>query len=183
VAVSAWILDDRPFGLLAQVADAARVRAWAGLRLLIPEATIRQLDNDRSGRRRGLYGASEEASPFGRVEVRIGDPAAEILYGHLRDGFKEEASLAEHEAVAWALTHAEDSVFVCCDRRAVLTALAELGRGRVAHPFDLWLLLRDLGLVAPEEFDALCRSTAAADTGLPGIPWRISHDERAGARG
>jgi len=52
-----------------------------------------------------------------------------------------ETNRAEHEAIAWALIHGPESVFVTADKRASLTALAELGRGRVCHPFDLWLEL------------------------------------------
>jgi hypothetical protein len=173
VALTTWILDDRPFGLLAQVVDEQRVSGWPGLLLLVADATVRALDSDRSLRRRSLYGCSDEASPFRRFAVAIDDPAADVLYKHLRKGHIDDGSLAEHEAVAWALVHEVEAVFVSCDQHAVLTALAELGRGRVAHPFDFWQYLRDAGLLSAAEFDSLCTKTLAADGALPGIPWRF----------
>ncbi len=63
-------------------------------------------------------------------------------------------------------------IFVTLDKRAAMLALAELGRGRVAHAFDLWLHLRDSGLVDSTVFDALCQRTKRSDGALPGIPLR-----------
>jgi len=71
------------------------------------------------------------------------------------------------------LSHRSDAVFVTQDRRAAMLALAELGRSRVAHPFDLWLHLQDRDLIRRAEFKELCRRTVTADTGLPGVPWRL----------
>ena len=82
--------------------------------------------------------------------------------------------LAEHESIAWALTQTAEVVFVTADRRASLTALAELGRGRVAHPFDFWLHLYAGGLVNRQQVDALCDRTRRSDSGLPRLPPRTN---------
>jgi hypothetical protein len=82
--------------------------------------------------------------------------------------------LAEHESIAWALVHGPDAVFVSSDRRATLTALAELGRERVAHPFDLWLDLRKRRWLSPRAFERLCELTRKNDQGLPRMPKRVS---------
>lgn len=65
-------------------------------------------------------------------------------------------------------------MFVTADTRAALTALAELGRMRVAHPFDLWLHLREQGVLATSAFKALCQRTKRRDQGLERMPDRVA---------
>ena len=61
----------------------------------------------------------------------------------------------EAESIAWCAHESTDAVFVTQDKTAAFVALAELGLGRVALPFDLWCALRDAGLIDREAFDRL----------------------------
>jgi hypothetical protein len=63
---------------------------------------------------------------------------------------------------------------VTSDRRATVTALAELGIGRVAHPFDLWLHLRASRGLSEAGFQRLCQAILAIDQGLRRMPARVS---------
>lgn len=100
------------------------------------------------------------------------DPASRILH-ELHGDLVSSKNLAEREAIAWALVHDTESIFVSSDKRAVLSALAELGRGRVAHPFDVWLDLLDRDWISSAQFDELCRVTHRHDQGLERLPARI----------
>lgn len=66
-----------------------------------------------------------------------------------------------------------DLIFVCQDQRATLVALAELGPGWVASPFDCWDALRQQGLIDDSAFGVLSQYSLRRDGGLPGIPWRF----------
>jgi len=97
-----------------------------------------------------------------------------MLYRHLRR--ETEAStknLGEDVAIAFAASMDPDAVFVTMDRAAAYVALAELGPGRVATPFDLWAYLRERGNVTGPQYDRLSERTWRS-FGLPGLPWRFS---------
>ena len=107
------------------------------------------------------------------IEVDPADPAFQIL-DELHSALLETKNLAEHESLAWALTHGRDAVLVAVDKRAVLTALAELGRGRVAHPFDVWIDFFTRHWITKGQFVHLCELTEKHDRGLSRRPGRIS---------
>lgn len=108
-------------------------------------------------------------------EVLIGgDDAAGLVLQDLHGEERTSTNLAEREAIAWASVHGKDAVLVTADARAALTALAELGRQRVAHPFDLWLELREQGVLPPAEFENLCQRTRRRDQRLQRMPERIA---------
>jgi hypothetical protein len=100
--------------------------------------------------------------------------AADFLFDHLR---AREASatrdLGEDETIAFCAVDATDAIFVSSDKQAVYLALSELGRPRVATPFDLWSWLRERGHVNAPTFTQLCSATASGDSGLAGIPRRF----------
>jgi hypothetical protein len=77
-------------------------------------------------------------------------------------------------AIAFCALVEPEGVFVPADKRAAFLALAELGPGRVATPFDLWAHLKDGGLITTEQFTFLCERTAKGG-GLPGVPLRFGH--------
>lgn len=59
------------------------------------------------------------------------------------------------------------------DRWAI--ALAELGCGRVAHPYDVWIDLLSRQWLTPEEFRRLCEKSKAHLKDLsPRIPDRVN---------
>jgi len=108
-------------------------------------------------------------------EVRLGgdDPAANIFL-ELHPDETTTKSRAEHEAIAWALVHGGEAVvFVTEDKGATYTSLAELGRARVCHPFDLWLELLEEDLLSQQEFHDLCLAVWNKDQGLKRIPDRV----------
>ncbi len=64
-------------------------------------------------------------------------------------------------------------MFVVFDKRATVLALAELGRRRVGHAFDLWIELEAKGLISGECFQRLCEATKSKDKGLKRMPARV----------
>ncbi|MBI5490512.1 MAG: hypothetical protein HY905_24470 [Deltaproteobacteria bacterium] len=160
--------------MLAGTVKAATVGSWPAGELMIAEQTAVDAAGDRTGRRPGLLTVQAKGEPvIGVVRFPLGSRAAHILYDHLGRGSNDTEGRAERQAIAWATDAGANAVFVTHDKRAALTALAELGRGRVAHTFDLWIHLHASGRVTDEQFAALCERTAKRNDGLPGVPWRI----------
>lgn len=167
-----WILDDGPFDVLASVQPEGLIR-YPPRYLVIAQSTA--LAAKQSEGRTRLLGLRnpDGGSLIDVFEVIVSgsDPAGTVFLALHPD---ETSSLdrAECEAIAWALTRSDDAVFVTEDTRAALTALAELGRARVAHPFDLWIDLLEENAVSTEEFRQLCHRTQRKDQGLPRMPDR-----------
>lgn len=160
----AWIVDDGPLDTLAAVVTHAVFAGWPRGRYFLADATARAA----TGRRLPFA-----AAPCEVFSITMGTPAWNLLYT-LRLPSAGTADLAEHEAIAWALLERPDAVFVTSDKGAAALALAELGRGRVAHTFDLWLHLLEERLVSAIEFQQLCESTQRRGTGLPRMPERCT---------
>lgn len=171
-----WILDDGPFDHLADEANLERlVDSYRGRLIVAPSTARGALPS--SARTRLLNARLTNGKPLVQVfELLLSkdDPAAEIFL-ELHGQEKTTTNRAEMEAIAWILVHAADGVFVTADRRAALTALAELGRTRVAHPFDLWIELLNGDALTPEEFRALCNRTRQKDQGLVRMPGRVQN--------
>jgi hypothetical protein len=169
-----WILDDGPLGLLAETVGSGPLATWPAGELLVAEQTAADAAGDNSGRRSALLAIRSSGKPVIDVfRVPLGSEAARILYDHLGRGSDDTEDRAEREAIAWAIAVDAEAIFVTLDKRAALTALAELGRCRVAHPFDLWIHLRQVGRLTDPQFVDLCERTVRRDDGLPGAPWRI----------
>ena len=63
------------------------------------------------------------------------------------------------------LNERREGILVVEDRKAAILALAELGRGHVAH--DLWLQLRDERLVDPAQFEQVCQVNCKDQSKIP----------------
>mgnify|MGYP001765908661 CR=1 FL=1 len=172
-----WIIDEGPFGLLSLNVDHGRIASWPAGEFAVTGTTALAAQRDPSRMRVGALSVKsqeQDGSVIRVIEILTDTDAARVLYEHLRkDQVVASDDLAEHEAIAWALTSGEEAILVTMDRRAALTALAELGRGRVAHAFELWTHLFEAGRIVQDEFVELCRHTLAKDQGLPGIPWYV----------
>lgn len=173
-----WILDDGPFGELAEVSgrsDRCDLSSYTTSHILIPSATANSARS--STYRRGLLELyrSDGKRLVEVFEVLIGgdDPAERVLQD-LHGEERTQTDLAEREAIAWALVHGKDAVFVTADKRATVTALAELGRQRVAHPFDVWLDLLQERAVEAADFRFLCEKSKWRDQGLERMPERVA---------
>lgn len=152
-----WIIDDGPLDNLARTLDWADLAGWPTETFYVANATR----DKASGRRQQLLSMSQ--SPFRVFAIHMMTPASETLYTHLRTAIRDDKHLAEHEAIAWALHHDAEAIFVAHDKGAAFQALAELGRSRAAHPTDLWLWLREQSLVTPAQFEVLCEQTRRGD--------------------
>jgi hypothetical protein len=159
-----WIIDDGPLDTLAGVVDHRAVASWPAGEFVVADATSNAATGDR---KKLLEAAGHSLAPF---SVMMGSQAERTLFGHLRRPNEADKNLAEHQSIAWALHEEPRAVFVGRDKGAAFLALAELGRCRAAHPSDLWLHLRDEGLVSEEEFVALCAKPRKGDQ-LP-VPLR-----------
>lgn len=163
-----WIIDDGPFDHLARTIDTGVLGAWPTDEFFVADATAKAAN----GPRRELLDAAP--TPFASFDLQTGSDGFDILYNHLRPAARGTANLAEHESIAWALTERPDAILVAVDKHAALIALAELGCGRVAHAFDLWIHLRDRSLISQQQFGGLCERTRKGDQSLPGIPRRCA---------
>lgn len=158
--MTTWVLDDGPFGHLAKFVRVEALTNWSGERLFVAEQT--ELDARDDPARRVLLEAN--LTPFKSFSIMIGTPAADIVFGHLRrTESRATANLAEHQSIAWLISESPEAVFVTEDKKAAFLALAELGRGRVAHSHDLWLYLRDKRLIDQTQFEKLCRASCRTD--------------------
>lgn len=103
----------------------------------------------------------------------VGSEAARFLFDYLRPkASKATKNLGEDAAIAYCAVDRTDACFVTMDKIAAFLALSELGRGRVATPFDLWDDLLSGGLIKRNEFLSLCEQTYKA-VSLPGVPRRL----------
>ncbi|MCU0681495.1 MAG: hypothetical protein MUF34_04415 [Polyangiaceae bacterium] len=129
---------------------------------------------DKTGRREALLAMR---APSGGLSVAVhdGGPAANaMLWGHLRPRAAEATKdLGEDVSIAVCATELPSAVFVAMDKRSVYVALAELGRGRVATPFDFWAFLVQAGHVSDVVFQRLCETTFKQDQGLGAVPKRL----------
>lgn len=170
-----WILDDGPFNDLADFAPLGRLSAYPAGKLLVAGQTAR--DAWRSERRKAMLDveAHDGERLIEVIKVRLGndDPAGAILL-ELHGEEATTTNLAEREAIAWSLVHGKDAVFVTYDSRAAITALAELGIGKVAHPFDLWMTLLGEDMILPVEFKDLCERSRNKGPKLRRIPTRVT---------
>jgi len=182
--VTVWIADVGPLGLLARVFDAGQ--PWPPGVLHVVRAVHGEAYGDGKGPRALLLDATTPEGPVVEVhDFEPGSAAQRMLDEYLRPdpeiGDKDEG---EHASIALCVHEAPEAMFVTTDKPAAYLALAELGPGRVATPFDLWADLRGRGLVSQEAFEALCDGTRKRFR-LPGVPERVRAAARAGepARG
>ncbi len=178
-----WVLDDGPFGCLAQVVG----HAWRPPRghLHLSEYVAARAGTDKSGRRQRLLAVTTSGEPSLIVHPVVdGSDVSKMIYGHLRRTLSgTDRHLGEDESIALLALELTDAVFVTMDKGATYQALAELGPGRVASPFDLWDDLRAESCIAPGEFDRLCDLTTKGDSGLAGVPlrfWSLAARQRQG---
>src|SRR5262249_45089007 len=126
-----------------------------------------------SGRRRSLLRVRDSS---GQPSILVHDGGAEaqsVLYGHLRTrAATADKDIGEDVSIAVCATELPEAVFVTMDKRAAYVALSELGRGRVAAPFELWDELERSGLLTLETYKNLCEKTAKRDHGLAAVPRR-----------
>lgn len=168
-----WLLDDGPLGDLALQLDVAW--NWPASTLHVVGEVEVSARLDRSGRRARLLTMSSGGAPAIEVHhIVVGSPAADLLYRHLRRASSDATEdLGEHASIAFCALMSAAAVFVTADKKAAFLALAELGSGRVATPFDLWDDLSRKGLITRVQFDALCKRTVK-ESGLPGLPRRFA---------
>lgn len=169
-----WVLDDGPFGTLAKHYSAAWSWPARSLHTVAEVASAASLD--QSGRRNTLLAMSQSGEPVIEVHsIMAGSVAASFLFEYLRPHASSATkNLGEDAAIAYCAIERTDACFVTMDKGATFLALAELGSGRVATPFDLWDDLVSKGLISPAEFSSLCELVRKS-LGLPGVPQRIRH--------
>jgi hypothetical protein len=167
-----WVLDDGPFGTLAKHYNAGW--SWPARSLHTVAEVASAAPRDQSGRRNSLLAMSQSGEPVIEVHsIMVGSEAARFLFEYLRPHApRATKNLGEDAAIAYCAVERKDACFVTMDKGASFLALAELGSGRVATPFDLWDDLLSKGLIDPAEFLRLCELVYRS-IGLPGVPQRI----------
>lgn len=166
-----WIIDDGPLDTLAAVGRPGELARYRARRLLIAPTTHRETSEPRK-RLIGITNA--DSTPLVEVFEILSESEAWRIFHELHRQEKSTTNAAERECIAYALADCPEGIFVTADRRAALTALSELGRGRVAHPFDLWIDLLEMDAVSPEDFRRLCDRTKMKDQGLERMPDRVA---------
>lgn len=167
-----WVLDDGPFGMLAQHFNPGWV--WSPELLEVVESVAAGAAADKSGRRQSLLNLLAAGEPAIAVRsLAFGSPGA-LAFEYLRkDEVEATKNVGEDESIAYCMTEASDAIFVTFDKVAAHIALAELGGARVASTFDLWFWLADKRMISERERDALCQAFLKKDSTLPGIPLRL----------
>lgn len=172
-----WILDDGPFGTLVFTLSPVDLSKWPDAELFVADATAAAASSDYSGRRQAALDVTSKSTGVHVItvfDVLVDSPAGSILYGHLRKGTGGSANLAEHQSIAGLLTHDDErSALVTQDKHAAFLALAELGRSRVCHPFELWNHFWTEGRLEEAQYRDLMDRTTRMDRSLPGVPWRF----------
>lgn len=171
-----WLLDDGPFGHLAGLVELEAVNRWtAGYLGVASQTAVDHRKRSPQGKALLDLRSADGADVIAVASIRFGtdDPAADVLSELHRNGVGT-TDLAEREAIAWALAHGPGTVFIAADKRAVLTALAELGVGRVGHAFDVWIDLLRREWIDVDTFARLCERTRRHDQGLERMPDRVS---------
>jgi len=168
-----WLVDDGPFGELARQFDPAW--SWPAGTLHVMEEVSSGAIEDRSKRRQSLLAMkTPQGEPVVVVHSLIlGRPASKMLFEYLRPNAPNATkNLGEDASIAYAARESSTAVFVAFDKGACFLALGEIGRDRVASPFDLWDDLKQRGLLTATQFENLCNRTQKLSN-LPGIPARL----------
>lgn len=166
-----WVLDCTPLVLLGRYAE---VRwSWPAGTLEVVREVEAEAAPRRDGRR--ILDLGRPASPCVVVrDIRATSDAAAMLFQYLRAGASSATqNMGEDASIAFCAHEAPDAVFVALDNNATYTAVSELGRGRVATPFDVWHDLRERGLVGVTVYGRLCDATLRQRQNLPGVPRRL----------
>lgn len=166
-----WVLDCTPLVLLGRYVDVGW--SWpAGVLDVVREVEAEAVAR-RDGRR--ILDLGRPASPWVAVrDIPATSNAAAMLFQYLRAGASSATqNLGEDASIAFCAHQAPDAIFVALDNNATYTAVAELGRGRVATPFDVWHDLRGRGLLDVTVYDRLCDATLRQRQNLPGVPRRL----------
>jgi hypothetical protein len=177
-----FVLDDGPIGVLAMVNPGWQ---WPANTLHVVDEVAAAAARDRSRRRQTLFAMESGGAPCIRVHpILTTSVAADHLFNHLRTRASNASrDLGEDASIAYCMGEDPEAVFVAMDKRAAYVALAELGTGRVASPFDCWAWLRDRGHITLGDFEALCARLLKVDVGLPGLPRRFLPGAAAPAAG
>ncbi|MEZ4445864.1 MAG: hypothetical protein R3B72_42705 [Polyangiaceae bacterium] len=170
-----WVLDCGPLGHLARFHDDGW--EWPAAALHVTREVAREgLASNSSYNQKLLAMETDAGEPCIAVhDIPVLSDAATMFATHLRpNAASATRNVGEDETIAFCAAMDTETIFVTADRTAAFVALSELGRGRVATPFDLWVHLRDTELISPAVFDSLCERTAKQLNVLPGKPWRLS---------
>jgi hypothetical protein len=171
--MTVWVLDDGPFGILAKHYNPSW--SWPARSLHIVEEVASAAPQDKSGRRQKLLAMRQSDGPVIEIhKIMTGSAAANYLFQYLRPSASSATkNLGEDASIAYCAIEQTDGAFVTTDKGAAFVALAELGMGRVAAPFDLWKELLSRKLVSKAEFSDLC-DWVRKSFNLPGIPRRLN---------
>ncbi len=171
--MTCWLLDDGPFGWLAQQFDPTW--SWPASTLHVAREVAVKATFDKMERRQKLL-AMQDPSGAPSIVIHDGnDLALTILYGHLRTKESEgDEDLGEHASIALCLSQLHQAVFVARDKKAVYLALAELGPARVATAFDVWSWLHEQRHITAEQREKLFERTYKQDKlERKVVPWRF----------
>jgi len=156
-----WVIDEKPFDVLAEQCRTSAPRFEPGVLTVVDEIE-RRASISTYPWRRGLIAAND--SDGQRIiavhPVMSGSAAFEYLFSELRPHLpSSDKDLVEHLSIAACAHDLPEAVFVAADKGAAFLALSELGRGRVATPFDLWDDLLGRSVIALDDFKRLCAAT------------------------
>ena len=166
-----WLVDDGPLGLLAEKAQPSWKWPSATIHVMAEVAHAARLD--KSGRRQSLLAM---LSTTGQLSIKVdlvalGSPAGDAFLELRAGGSAADKNIGEDAAIAFAL-YEPAAVFVAMDKLALFRALSELGRGRVAGPFDLWESLRDDGNISTDDLDVLVQAFSTRMGGFKPLRYR-----------
>jgi hypothetical protein len=165
------MLDNGPLGQLAKL---ARERwSWPGATLHVAMAIAREGATGQLTRA-FLERRDDTGQPWVQQhDLDIDSDAHRMYHERLRPRSSHATkNIGEDASIALLAHELRDGVFVTMDGKAALSALVELGPGRVIAPFDCWRWLLEQGYI---DTDA-CRdldSLTSRHMGLIGPPPRL----------
>lgn len=156
-----WVIDEKPFNVLAEHCRASAPRFEPGMVTVVDELERRASVSSFFWRRDLLAARDGDGKRIIAVHPVMNDtPAFEYLFSELRPhAASADKDLVEHLSIAACAHDLTEAVFVAEDKGAAFLALSELGRGRVATPFDLWDDLLGRSVIALDDFKRLCVAT------------------------
>lgn len=169
-----WLLDTGPFTILANTTGAEA--CWRPGQLSVGEAVAGECSKgDPRSPPRLLLSAQLGGRPVvEQIALPLQGQGAEMLRRHLRPSDSAATQdLGEHESIAICAHQDAELVFVSMDKGALTLALSELGRGRVAYPYECWEALHLSETLDDAQLEELVRRTEAKAQRVP-RPFRLT---------
>jgi len=169
-----WLLDTGVVSILAK-ASGGELRCGRGVVHVSEAVELESRRGDPNSPQNRLLDLTDNRGDrvFEVLPVLLDTPEFDLL-SELRPS-EETASvdLGEHESIALCATSHAKLIFVSLDKGALRLILSELGRGRVAYPYELCEELKNIGALEEDEFERALEGFERHTDGTVPVPARL----------